>query len=169
MARNASNEDRQAFFKMLLGTTDDLVAADLQATLGYVSNDSAARSAPMGCIGYCIGARSVLRTLADAPSDFRVGVGLHPSFCTTDDDDSPHLGVKDFDGWLYIGFGSEDKMQSADANMPLIDLVKALPHGEAEIHEGADHGFGVPGSHNYHEAAFNRSYERAKAMFAEGL
>jgi carboxymethylenebutenolidase len=163
----ASDEARKAFFKMLLGTTEDMVAADLQATLDYVAGDPIARSGSMGCIGYCIGARSVLRTLADAPDQFRVGIALHPSFCTTDGDDSPHLGVKDFDGWLYVGFGSEDKMQPVDDNKPFIDLVKALPHGEVEIHEGADHGYGVPGRGD--KAAFDRSYMRAKAMFEEGL
>ena len=35
---------------------------------------------------------------------FRAGVGLHPSFCTTEDPDSPHLAVPSSTGSLYIGF-----------------------------------------------------------------
>jgi carboxymethylenebutenolidase len=122
----------------------------------------------MGCIGYCIGARSVLRTIGDHGDQFRVGVGLHPSFCTTDDPDSPHLVVASYTGSLYIGFGSEDAMQPASANTALIEATNALDKGEAEIHEGADHGFGVYGP-GHHEAAANRSYERAKVMFDNEL
>jgi hypothetical protein len=43
-----------------------------------------------------------------------------------------------------------------------------LPNGEAEIHEGAEHGFGVYGP-AHHEAAATRSYERAKIMFDREL
>ena len=122
----------------------------------------------MGCIGYCIGSRSVLCTIRDHGEQFRAGVGLHPSFCTTDDPDSPHLAVPSYTGSLYIGFGSADQMQPASANTPLIDATNALPKGEAEIHDGADHGFGVFGP-GHHEAAANRSYERAEVIFDREL
>ena len=45
-----------------------------------------------------IGGRSVLRTIADHPDEFRAGVGFHPSYTVTDDDDSPHLAVPAFTG-----------------------------------------------------------------------
>ena len=99
---------------------------------------------------------------------FRAGVGLHPSFCTTDEPDSPHLAVAPYTGSLYIGFGSEDQMQPAPANGPLIEDTNALDKGEAEIHDGADHGFGVYGG-SYHEGAADRSYERTKVMFDREL
>ena len=61
-----------------------------------------------------------------------------------------------------------DAMQPASANTPLIESTNALDKGEAEIHDGADHGFGVYGP-GYHEAAADRSYERAKVMFDREL
>ena len=79
-------------FGLVLGTTEDQVAEDLAAVLAWLPSDPAARGGAMGCIGYCIGARSVLCTLRDRGDQFRAGVGLHPSFCTTEDTDSPHLG-----------------------------------------------------------------------------
>ncbi len=122
----------------------------------------------MGCIGYCIGARSALVTMRERGHEFRAVVGLHPSFCTTDEPDSPHLAVPTYTGSLYIGFGSEDQAQPASANGPLIEFTNALDHGEAEVHDGANHGFGVYGP-AYHEAAADRSYERARAMFDREL
>ncbi len=163
-----SDESIQKMFGLITDTTEDLVAADLTALLEWVANDPAAADGPMGCIGYCIGARSSLCTIRDRADQFRAAVGLHPSFCTTDAPDSPHLAVPPYTGSIYIGFGAEDTMQSASDNMPLIDATNALDKGEAEIHDGANHGFGVYGG-AYHEAAADRSYERVKVMFDREL
>jgi len=166
--QSRSDDEINKMFGLVLGTTEDQVAEDLAALLAWLPEDPAARGGAMGCIGYCIGARSVLCTLRDHGEEFRAGVGLHPSFCTTDDVDSPHLAVPSYTGSLYIGFGSADTMQPASANTALIEATNALAKGEAEIHDGADHGFGVYGP-GLHEAAATRSYERAKVMFDREL
>ena len=169
MTRADMTEDEQnRFFDILLGTTDDLVSDDLDATLGYVEGDPAAADAPMACIGFCIGARSVVRTVSERGDAFRAGVGFHPSFTVTEDDDSPHLGVAGYDGSIYLGYGSEDTMQSPDSQQALIDLVRGLPNGEVEIHEGANHGYSIPGG-AYHQVASDRSYEKAREVFAREL
>lgn len=166
--KSRADDEIKKMFGLVLSTSEAQVATDLSAVLAWLSSDPAARSGAMGCIGYCIGARSSLCTIRDRGDAFRVGVGLHPSFCTTEDADSPHLAVPSYTGSLYIGFGLADSMQPASANMPLIDATNALAKGEAEIHDGADHGFGVFGP-AYHEAAAGRSYERAKVMFDREL
>ncbi len=165
-----SEKAMQRMFGILMATTDEMVESDLQALLAALDEEPAARKAPMGVIGFCIGARSVMRTVAAHPDIFTAGVALHPSFCTTEDADSPHLGVAGYDGLLYVGFGSEDKMQSADANKPFIDAVNTAMDGRglAEIHDGADHGFAVPGP-AYHEAAADRSYEKALEIFEKAV
>jgi carboxymethylenebutenolidase len=170
--RTAGGADPEAaldFRAIFAGTTDELVESDVVVVLEYLKDDPAARRAPMGCIGYCIGARSVLRTIAAHPDTFNVGIALHPSFCVTDDDDSPHKGVSTFNGYLYVGIGGEDQMFSAEANQPLADAMAPLgDRGKVEVHEGANHGFAVPGP-AYQEAAASSSYEQAFAMFAKGL
>ncbi len=165
---NLSRDEMKKMFGLVLGTTEDQVAEDLATLLAWLPSDPAARGGAMGSIGYCIGARSVVCTIRDRGDEFRAGVGLHPSFCTTEDPDSPHLAVPSYTGSLYIGFGSADTMQPASANTALIEATNALAKGEAEIHDGADHGFGVYGP-AYHEAAAARSYERAKVMFDREL
>lgn len=167
-AKDRTDEEMQKMMGLVLGTTEDEVAEDLDALLAWLPSDPAARGGAMACIGYCIGARSVLCTIRDHGALFRAAVGLHPSFCTTDDSDSPHLAVPSYSGSLYLGFGAADTMQPASANTALIDATNELEKGEAEVHEGADHGFGVHGP-AYHEAAATRSYERAKVMFDREL
>ncbi|MBI5088929.1 MAG: dienelactone hydrolase family protein [Actinobacteria bacterium] len=166
--RGRSDEDVQQMVGLVLGTTEDQVAEDRDAVLAWVASDPAARGGAMGCIGFCIGARSALCAIRDRGDVFRAGVGLHPSLCTTDDSDSPHLAVPSYTGSLYIAFGSADTMQPASANTALIDATNALAKGEAEIHDGANHGFGVYGP-AYHDAAATRSFERAKVVFDREL
>ena len=166
--QSRSGDEMKKMFGLVMSTSEADVAEDLSALLAWLPSDAAARRGDMACIGYCIGARSVLCTIRDRGDAFRAGVGLHPSFCTTEDADSPHLAVPSYTGSLYIGFGSADAMQPASANGPLIDATNALAKGEAEIHDGADHGFGVFGP-AYHEAAADRSYERTKVMFDREL
>jgi len=168
-APDADPAERERMMQIFNGTTDEHVERDVQAVLAYLPQDSAARGGPMGCIGYCIGARSVLRIIGAHPDTFRVGILLHPSFCVTDDPDSPHHVVENFGGYLYVGIGAEDKMQSAEMHKPLIEAVGKLgDRGLAEVHAGADHGFAVPGP-AYHDAAATRSYDQALAMLAKGL
>jgi carboxymethylenebutenolidase len=166
--RTESEEDRTRFFEIFLAADDERVATDLDAVLAFLDADPAVLPGPMGCIGYCIGGRSVLRALAAHPDRFRSGVALHPSRCTTDEADSPHLVVPSLTATLYVGFGAEDTSQSPADNQALIELVDALPTGEVEIHDGAEHGFAVPGG-AFHAAAADRSYDRARALFAAAL
>ena len=163
-----TDEEVQKMFGLITKTSEDLVSDDLGVVLDWLRSDPAARGGAMGCVGYCIGARSVLITIGQRGDLFRAGVALHPSFCTTDQPDSPHLGVPAYTGSLYVGFGADDEMQPASANGPLIEFTNELDKGEAEIHDGADHGFAVYGP-AYHEAAAERSYERAKVMFGREL
>lgn len=161
------------FWGVLMGTTEDQVARDLDAVLVHLAGDPAAGDdGPLGCIGYCIGARSVVCTMGgDHGERFAAGVALHPSFCTTDGPDSPHLLVPSITGSMYVAFGSADTMQSPADNVPFIDAVNAMPdgRGEAEVLDGADHGFSVPNSPAYHPAAADRAYEKAFALFARTL
>jgi carboxymethylenebutenolidase len=164
------DELRKRMFSILLGTTDDMVETDLEALLTALDGQPAARPAPMGVIGFCIGARSVLRTLGNHPDVFTAGVALHPSFCTTEDADSPHLVVDGYEGMLYVAFGAEDTSQSPDANQPLIHATNQMSDGRglAEIHDGADHGFAVPGG-AYHPGAADRSYAKALEIFGQAV
>ena len=167
-AKDRSDDEMKKMFGLIMSTPEEQVAQDLDAVLAWLPSDPAALGGAMACIGYCIGARSSLCTIRDRGDVFRAGAGLHPSFCTTDQPDSPHLGVPSYTGSLYIGFGTADTMQPASANMALIDATNALAKGEADIHEGANHGFGVYGG-AYHEAAADASYARIQVMFDREL
>jgi carboxymethylenebutenolidase len=132
--RNRETDEIQKMFGLVLGTTEDQVAEDLTAVLAWLPSDPAARDGAMGCIGYCIGARSVLCTLRDRGEQFRAGVGLHPSFCTTEAPDSPHLAVPSYTGSLYIGSGD----QACDGPTPSAGRLGCGPVQAATCHRSLD-------------------------------
>jgi len=107
--KSRDDDEVKKMFGLVLGTTEDEVAEDLTALLAWLPSDPAARGGAMGCIGYCIGARSALSTLRDRGEQFRAGVGLHPSFCTTDGtsrgqicNDHPSTVADDDGGYLRM-------------------------------------------------------------------
>jgi len=160
----------QEFLGLLLGTTDDMVDADIAVALASLHDDPAVDTVNAGCIGYCIGARTVVRTLAGRSDTFVAGVGLHPSFCVTSEPNSPHLSVPTMTGRLHMAQGAADQLASLEENQPLLDAVAELgDRGSIDVIEGADHGFAVPGGHAYHPEGAARSYATAHTIFAEHL
>src|SRR5204863_1791189 len=79
----SDQEAMAKFWEVLIGTTEDVVDVDVAAVLDHLAHDPAASDGPMGCIGYCIGARSVVCTLANRSDRFAAGVAWHPSLCPT--------------------------------------------------------------------------------------
>ncbi len=161
-----------AFRRVVQETDETMVELDVRAVVSYLEGEPAARTGvAMGCIGYCIGARSVVCTMAAMGDQFVAGVGLHPSRCTTDEPDSPHLRVPSIRGSMYVAFGSEDRTQPAEDNAPFIAAVQSMSggRGEAEVLDGADHGFAVPGRPHFHEAAAAHAQQRTLALFGAKL
>jgi len=166
---NPDNAERDRFMTMLTTTADDDVESDVSELLRDLDGEPAARSGQIGCIGYCIGARSVLRTIEHHPDVVAVGVALHPSFCVTDERNSPHLAVPSIAGRLYVGIGDADRMSTLEANQPLLDAVRELgDRGTVEIYAGADHGFAVPPGGRYTDDA-ERAHQHAVALFEKAL
>ena len=157
------------FFAVLQGTTDEMVAADLRALLVFIDDQFAAADGAMGCIGYCIGARSVILALHDHPDLFAAGVGLHPSFCATEDADSPHLKLAGMRSSVYMGIAGDDSMISPEERTRLAEAVEAMgERGSVDSFPGADHGYAVPGP-RYHAEAADQAYARTLELFAKEL
>lgn len=169
MAAGRDSDLMRSFFAMVTATSDDKIRLDIDALLSALEHDPTVRSAAYGCIGYCNGARTVLRVLSEHPSRFRAGAALHPSFCIDDDAHSPHLAVRNIPGELYVAIGEADHLASVEHNRPLIDELDTLgARAEVEVLPGADHGFAMPGPTYHHEAA-TRAHERAIDLWKRAL
>ncbi|UGS39183.1 dienelactone hydrolase family protein [Capillimicrobium parvum] len=163
-------DDRDAMMQMLSRLGDDMVLRDTEGVLTFLDGDARAADAPLGCIGFCMGGRFVVRAVSAFPERFAAGAALHPTALLQEDSpDSPHIGLARATAELYFGFGGADAMVPPAHQDAVREQVEA--HGLAatiDVHDGAEHGFMLPGA-RYQEAAAARSWERTLELFGRAL
>ena len=157
--------------ELLRSLTDDGIQNDLDAALEAVAADRPAGSlAPAGCIGFCLGARAVFRTMMRLPEQFVAGAMWHPSFLVDGEPDSPHLTAGQLSGSLYAGFGEADRMMSVASMRPFIEAVSGLGDRVViDVLPGADHAYTWPDAHSYNEAAAEQAWSQTLALFSDAL
>ena len=169
VAADPASQDRLTSYMAAL--TDDGIQNDLDAALEAVAaNRPAGSTTRAGCIGFCLGARAVFRTMMRRREQFVAGAMWHPSFLVDSAPDSPHLTAGELAGSLYVGFGEADQLMTVASMQPFIDAVSGL--GERvviDILPGADHGYTWPGSPNHHAAGAARAWSQTLALFADVL
>jgi carboxymethylenebutenolidase len=169
----ADEGQRQAMMErvMTLTSNDHLVLEDTDAVLALAAEDDAAdATGPKGCIGFCMGARFVIRTLAAKPEEFVAGAGWHPAACVTSGPDSPHLGLAGISGELYFGFGEVDHITPIETMPPLRqELDRHGIKATIDVLSGADHGYAFPHMPAYHRDAAERAWERTLELFGRNL
>ena len=152
---------------LMASLTDDGIQNDLDAALEAVGADrSAGPLQPAGCIGFCLGARAVFRTMMRLPEQFRAGAMWHPSFLVDNGADSPHLTAGELAGSLYVGFGEADQMMSVASMRPFIDAVSVLGDRVViDILPDANHGYTWPDAPSYNEAGAERAWSQTLSLF----
>ena len=167
----ASPGAQDQLMKLLMSLTDDGIQNDLDAALDAVAAHRPAGSPESaGCIGFCLGARAVFRTMMRLPDQFTAGAMWHPSFLVDSEPDSPHLTAGSLAGSLYAGFGEADQMMSVASMQPFIEAVSALgDRAVIDILPGANHGYTWPDSPSYNEAGAERAWSQTLALFEAAL
>jgi carboxymethylenebutenolidase len=149
---------------------DGAVMADTRAVLDELERDPRASDGPKGCVGFCMGGRLVVRAMTTFPDEFAAGSALHPSFIVGEGPDSAHLRIGDMRGELYVGLGEADAFQPPEAFEPA--RAELERHGIAhlaEVHDGAEHGYMIPGAPAFQDEACERSWERTFDLFGRTL
>jgi carboxymethylenebutenolidase len=158
----ADPEARPTMMGWIASMTDDQIQADLDAALDACD---VAGDERLAVIGFCLGARAVVRSMTRFPERVVAGAGWHPSFLADDEPDSPHLSAGSIDSPLYLGIGEEDQVQSIAMHRRFLDAVADLDHVDVAIWPDADHGYTWPGYPTYDDAAAEGSWTRMLAMF----
>ena len=163
----ASDPDaRPTIMGWIASMTDDAIQHDLDAALAATGVGDGER---FGVIGFCLGARAVVRTMLRLPDRVACGAGWHPSFLVDDDDGSPHRRADELAAPLYLGIGEADEVQSIAMHRPFLDAVAQLDDVEVVTFPGADHGYTWPGYPTYDEAAAETSWARTLALLQATL
>jgi carboxymethylenebutenolidase len=156
----ADPDARPTIMGWIASMTDEAIQHDLDAALAACG----AEDRRFGVIGFCLGARAVVRTMTRLPDRVACGAGWHPSFLVDDDDGSPHLHAGELAAPLYLGIGEADQVQSIAMHRPFLDAVAPLDHVEVVTFPGADHGYTWPGYPTYDETAAETSWAKTLAL-----
>jgi carboxymethylenebutenolidase len=164
--QDPESDEMQRMFGYIQRLDDRALMEDTRAILDQLESESHASSGPKGCVGFCLGGRLVVRAMTTFPDVFAAGSALHPSFIVAEGPDSAHLRIGEMRGELYVGLGGADTFQPPEAFEPArAELERHGIRHVADVHEGADHGYMIPGAPSHHDQACERSWERTLDLF----
>lgn len=153
---------RNAWFKLISGTTADQYQADVAAYLAHLPG-------PVGTTGYCMGGRMSIMSAERYPERIVAAAAYHPGGLVTDKPDSPHLAVSAIQASVYVGAAEGDlhftKEQQATFQQA---LTAAGVDGVVEEYP-AKHGW-VPDDTAIHDATqAERHWDTLLALFKRKL
>jgi carboxymethylenebutenolidase len=165
-------DQRMSFFQKLRPLMDQLTTdrleADTGAYLDYLAE--AAGPGPVVITGYCMGGRVGWRMAAAYPERVAALAGFHAGGLVTDAPDSPHLSAGEIRAELYFGFADQDRSMTAEQ---IARLERALDdagaHYRSEVYAGAEHGYTMPDTPAYNEAARERHFRELRALLERTL
>ena len=146
---------RPTIMGWIASMTDGQIAHDGERALAAAG---VADDQPYAVVGFCLGARAVVRAMERDAGRVVAGAGWHPSFLADDEPDSPHLTAADLAQPLFLGIGEADEVQSIEMHQRFLDAVVDLDHVDVRTFPGADHGYTWPGYPTYDETAAETSW-----------
>jgi len=164
-------ENREAFFRGAMrrvgALTPDRAEPDARLWVDALLERAAA---PIGVIGYCMGARLAVRTAGLRPDVVRAVGGFHGGGLVTGDADSPHHRIAEARAEFVFGHADRDRSMPPEAVEELGRTLDAagLTHTN-EVYAGAAHGYSMADTASYDEAATERHFAELEALFARTL
>ena len=139
-------------------------------TLRWIETLLEHAEAPIGVIGYCMGARLATRAAGLRPDVVRAGGGFHGGGLVVEGHDSPHLKIADARAEFVYLHADQDHSMPVEAVEQLGKTLESagLTYSN-EIHEGAQHGYTMADTAPYHEEASERHFELLKSLFERAL
>lgn len=174
----------------ILANPDETLGEDTKALLAYVEAEGLADAGRVVTVGYCWGAAAVVHLMAAFPARFVAGSGWHPFWLGPDGAVLPmHLEgapeppegaefvprkiLDDLGrarGELLFGVPASDRwINQASFALLAREMAARGARGVLEVHPGTEHGFTIPGSPLYDEAASERHFDQTIALWRSNL
>ncbi len=166
----ASDESRARMTELMFGIGNRMVVADTAALIEHVAADPAADGSRIGCVGYCMSGPFALSVAAAYPYRIAAAASIYGVRLAVDSKDSPHLGLGDTKGELYVACAEHDDYAPPEMIAELeAAIVASGANARVEWYPGTHHGFAFPQREVYDKAAAERHWERLHGLFARNL
>jgi carboxymethylenebutenolidase len=144
--------------------------ADAGALLEFLAKQKNVRPGPVGVTGYCMGGTLALRTAAWFPDRVAAAASFHGGNLATEAPESPHKQAGKIQAEVYVAHADNDQSAPPEQIERLSAALKeAGLRFEAELYEGAMHGFTMRDLPAYGEEALSRHWKKLTALFARTL
>jgi carboxymethylenebutenolidase len=161
---------RDRMMALIRTVTSASVQRDTQAFLDYLSREAKVQGSRVGCVGYCMGGAVALRAAASFPERIAAAASIHGAALATDAPDSPHRGLPEVRGAVYVGVAGIDPwLQPGETDRLRAALVEAGTRHEVEEYPGIHHGFAATDTPMYDRAGAERHWERIVSLFRKEL
>lgn len=150
--------------------TDARVAADAAAFLAFLDQQKQVdRKKGAGVQGYCFSGPIAFRTGATRPDRIRAIATFHGGGLVTKDANSPHLLIPRTKASFVVDIAQNDDRQQPEAKQVLKAAFAAAKRPAVVEVYPADHGWCVPGSQAYNEAAAERAWSGLLRLYRANL
>ncbi|MEZ4320345.1 MAG: dienelactone hydrolase family protein [Myxococcota bacterium] len=162
--------ERPRLGALMNALTPDDAMADTAALLAHLDGDPRVLAGSVGVVGYCMGGRMAFFASSRLADRVVAAASIHGGGLVTPAENSPHLAVGQIRARLVFGVAADD---ASCPPVAVITLKRALTeagvpftvHAEAT----AKHGYAVPDSPVYDEAAAERHWSQVLGLFGSML
>lgn len=139
---------------------------DATAFVAFLDGNKALnKKKKMGVTGYCMGGPLTMRTAAALPERFGAGGSFHGGGLVSDQPNSPHLLVPKIKAKYIFCISEGDDQRDPEAKNKLkAAFDEAKNPADIEVYAGTKHGWCVPGSQVYDEAAAEKAWSKLLAL-----
>ena len=150
--------------------TDDRVAMDAAALVGFLDRQRQVDPRKgIGVQGYCMGGPLSFRTAAVRANRVRAVGSFHGGGLVTKDPNSPHLLIpKTRAAFLVAIAQNDDRKEPASKDVLKSAFAAAKKKAMVDVYSG-DHGWCVPGSQAYNQAAAERAWGDLLRLYKSAL
>jgi len=144
--------------------------ADIGVVIEFLDHQPEVKKGKLALTGYCMGGNLAIRAAAAYADRFAAVASFHGGKLATDDPDSPHLLLNQIKANVYIGHADNDKSMPAEQISKLDEALKKTNlHYEAEVYQGAAHGFTMLDLPAGNEAALQRHWAKLFSLLGKSF
>ncbi len=147
------------------------IGEDTRAAVQFLDmNDAVDTDRGIGVQGYCMGGPLTIWSTAAVPARIKAGASFHGGGLVREDDpSSPHKFFDEADAGYLIAIAQDDHAKNPDHKLILAEAAgRAARPAKIDVYAG-DHGWTVPDSPAYAQAAAERAYDDLLALYRDYL
>lgn len=168
---SAARADRSEMVAHMNSLSNAMVCEDVLDILQFLASEGAAKSGPIGVVGYCMSGPFAFAAAAAFPEKIAAAASIHGVRLYTEAEDSPHRNADRITAELYFGCAERDEwapaqmMADLDAHLATLDL-----NYRVETYPDTQHGFVFPERGDIYAArAAETHWSRLLALFSRTL